>query len=555
MESDLVVIAEEKVDVKEHAREETIRILEKKNKNLQNLLSKEQKTHNELKEKVDSFEKIQIDNYKTISELIGFQGDITRLLKSDYSNEKKYAQSLKDTFYNENYWRKYSIEKDEIITKLKSDVKSLTKERGIILNDVEMVQMYKKQQGQNDEKAEYDKLAKIEDEIKKKFITEIQQLKDELEFLKEQLSKQAKKYSELPGVLNSNFEKIKNFNSEKVKLRKELESELKVTTSEINQHNQKEMEILRKNMDSKLIHKHNELLKVQEDNTTIIKNKTAEIKKLKEEILQYHEMTGSLSENIRGVLESTKKKNIGSFLNTSFMQIKELLDKNNELMPNKGNSNFPCLTKIIEETKNFKSNNTLINNLTKNNKSKTQPILLNEIIDMDENTLMSPKSKMLANPNSSFIHEKEVFSSCKVSFYNSQNMAEFSHEKLYSIIFDYQDKILRFDKVFIDISFENKRMSEELVKFQNDIIKTKARLEELHKMNQQFKIVVDSKDRQLEKSLMSKNPKVKTTMETTMSIIPGFSRPQSALTNNMRSNSTSRLIGNSRPISASILKV
>ena len=218
LESELGAIIEEKVDIKGHEHtsdEEVIKILEKKLKSFHSQILKEQNEYKIIKDKMEAIEKFNSESYKIISEHIGFQGDITRLLKSEYSAEKKYAQALKDTYYNERNFRKLNAEKEEMIKQLKDENKFMKKEKNIILNDIEMVKEYKKQVNLVDDSKEKDKLKKAENDIKKQYNNEIQAQRDEIDFLKGELAKQAKMYLELPGVMNANFEKLNKFDKER----------------------------------------------------------------------------------------------------------------------------------------------------------------------------------------------------------------------------------------------------------------------------------------------------------------------------------------------------
>ena len=294
-------------------------------------------------------------NLDIIKKLLGFDGDINKLLSAKDENDQDLlmARKIKECTTHNSILQNKIKELEQRIINLIKEKDKITVEKAVLENDTAMVTMYAKIKENN-----------ISDENKLKFLLEYNKEKDSLkrqnetllkqiEALKLELNNKSNQFKQLPTILKDNIQGKENTGLIKKDLKLKYELRLKEEIENLKKMHKKEIDgIMQSN--SQLVKELEEKICCFESEK-INKNFSSEkkITNMQNELFLINDILGNVIRKYKKRFD-LRKINIKTIPPGYFISVKEKYDiELEELILNVNKYNYPNLFDAIQQNSNY----------------------------------------------------------------------------------------------------------------------------------------------------------------------------------------------------------
>lgn len=310
----------------EENKDDIIYNLNNKIKNQEKSIDKLKENIFDLKKKIDESEGEYKEKLEVIKKALGFEGDINKLLlNNDYLPEAMYARKIRDSFSHNVVLGCTIKDLEANIFNLKKEKEKVLIEKGVLENDMAMVNMYAKIKENN-----------ISEENRLKLLLEYNKDKDELKKQNEQLIKKNEslrneielrnsQFKQLPDILKDNIIDKKNLGNLRDELQQYYQRELKAELKILKDQSTKEIKLEKAKLQT-TIDSQNEIINdYKSKNIKVEYNMELKLKKVYAELVNLHGILSNTVKEYKTTFD-LKKVNLTNIPSGQLLQIKNTCD-------------------------------------------------------------------------------------------------------------------------------------------------------------------------------------------------------------------------------------
>jgi peptidoglycan hydrolase CwlO-like protein len=473
-----------------NARDKTISKLKEKIEELQNKLTKSN----------ENFKK----DLETVKTAFCFEGDIGKLVQNDdYTPEARYARNIRNSVDKVKYLNKRVAELEGKLNQQVEETKKIDMERRIIEADKNMVEIYTKMKEHYHHEENKLKINSEHAKELEKLRTENEKLKKKIDSFNSVIAEKNRHIDNLPGLLKDNITERKEYAKKKDDLKISMEKKLKANIDEVNANGQKANNVLKQKFDAVFRQKDDELYNLRDEFVEYKRTSEENLKKYFKEILHFYDNTITIVNTIKKIFDP-KKLHTTLLNNPNFTILKEEMDKEfKPLYKNINRLTYPTIWEVLDnrvkEKSTSKTNLTLKKEEPINENNNTHEVKVNKSI---------PNNPAEISLDASEISEEVGKLKSKLPTYSQEDLAKYEKNDLLRFIEDYKksnDELLS----FVAKVKRNKRTGMETVKAVNgedeykrlchELDRMRRKYEEMVKINNNNKILLESRDRVIER--------------------------------------------------------
>jgi hypothetical protein len=469
------------------------------------------KTIGKLKEKIEELQGRLTkanDGYKkdleTVKTAFGFEGDIAKLiLNDDYIPEARYARNIRNSVDKVKYLNKRIAELEGKLNQQVEETKKIDMERRIIEADKNMVDIYTKMKEnyiheENKLKINSDHAKELE-----KLRSENEKLKRKVEHFNSILHEKNRHIDNLPEILKENINERKEFSKKKDELRVSMEAKLKANIDSVNTNGERNGIILKQKFDSVVEQKDQEIYNLREEFTDYKRDAEERIRKCNSDVISFYDNTTRIINTIKKTLD-TKRLHVTLLNNPNFNILREEFDKEfKPLCQYINRVNYPQIFAILD-TRNRE--------VIVKHKSSTVVNRSASAVALTEKPEESKKNKTVVeevSQDASEVSEEIKKLNSKVPAYSQEELGKFDKDALIGIVEDYQKKVDEMMGFYEKVKRYKRNMKtsikdtvdgqDEYKRLCHELDRLKRKYEEQVKINNNNKILIESKDRVIDR--------------------------------------------------------